>query len=90
MKHIEIRLSERQRQVAALKKSGASNKEIAELLGISEMTVRSHVRHVYDIYAGHGIDLHKGTLIEQKARMRMLQLVAKRAAAEANFGLQCS
>ena len=87
---MSIKLTPRQRQVAALKKSGASNKEIAELLGISEETVKTHVRHVYEIYAGHGIDLHKGTLIEQKARMRMLQLVAKRAAAEANFGLQCS
>jgi DNA-binding NarL/FixJ family response regulator len=42
------RFSGREGQVAALLVEGHSNKEIASLLGISEPTVKKHVRHILE------------------------------------------
>jgi two-component system nitrate/nitrite response regulator NarL len=40
-------LSKRQRQVLVLVATGLTNKEVAEMLGISEATVKSHLRDIY-------------------------------------------
>ena len=82
-------LTPRQRQVAALKRHGAANKEIAGLLGIAEATVKSHTKKIYEIYRDCGYDLHLGSLVEQNARMRILKTIAHRAWKEATFGLEC-
>ena len=41
-------LSEREKQVAAMVASGASNKEIAERLSIAERTVKAHLTAIFD------------------------------------------
>lgn len=84
-----VKLTPRQRQVAALARSGASNKEIAKILGVEASTVKSLKGTVAEKYARAGIDLHAGTLIEQKHRFELLQKIAQRAWAEASFGLAC-
>ena len=43
----EFGLSERKSQVLALMASGKSNREIAELLGLSEGTVKVHMTGIY-------------------------------------------
>ena len=85
-----IKLTPRQRQVAALARSGASNKEIAKLLSVETSTVKSLKNTVVEKYTKAGIDLHTGTLIEQKHRLELLQKIAQRAWAEASFGLACN
>jgi DNA-binding NarL/FixJ family response regulator len=84
-----LTLTPRQRQVAALARSGANNKEIAAMLGIEVATVKSFKKVVSAKYAQHGIDLHTGTLIERAHRLELLRKVAQRAWVEANFGLEC-
>ena len=86
-KDYSVNLTPRQRQVAALARSGATNKEIARLLDVEESTVKSFKKVVAEKYAKQGIDLHRGTLIEQKHRLELLQKIAQRAWAEANFGM---
>lgn len=85
---LKLTLTPRQRQVAALVRSGASNKEVAKLLGIEVSSVTSFKKVVCEKYAKHGIDLHRGTLIEQQHRMKLLEQIAQRAFAEASFGLE--
>ena len=41
-----VRMSDREREVAALIADGRSNKEISSALGISETTVKKHVGHI--------------------------------------------
>lgn len=41
-------LTAREKQVLQLAVTGATQKEIAETLGIAHNTVRTHVRHIYD------------------------------------------
>jgi two-component system nitrate/nitrite response regulator NarL len=41
------RLTFRQKQIVAMLKNGSSNKEIAQLLGVSEGTIKVHLHRVY-------------------------------------------
>jgi RNA polymerase sigma factor (sigma-70 family) len=41
-------LSDREREVLSLLADGLRNREIAERLGVSEPTVKTHVRHVLE------------------------------------------
>jgi DNA-binding CsgD family transcriptional regulator len=41
-------LTAREKQVLQLAVTGATQKEIAVILGIAHNTVRTHVRHIYD------------------------------------------
>lgn len=43
----ELRLTMRQRQIARLAVRGCTDKEIAARLGISQATVRTHLRRMY-------------------------------------------
>ncbi|MFN2591841.1 MAG: helix-turn-helix transcriptional regulator [Candidatus Dormibacteria bacterium] len=39
-------LSSREEQVVALAESGKTNREVAEILGLSERTIESHIRRI--------------------------------------------
>lgn len=45
--HLEERLSEREREVFCQAATGASNKELADRLAISEGTVKAHLTHIF-------------------------------------------
>lgn len=47
IKHSEIKLTKRERQILKLIKEGATNLDIAEALAVSEHTVKSHLYNVY-------------------------------------------
>ena len=47
------RLTPREGFVVSLLSQGCSNKEIAERLGISEQTVKDHLKHVYQKVCAH-------------------------------------
>lgn len=49
-KNISDKLTKRQLEVLKLMSNGASNKEIAEILFISEPTVKSHISIVYQLF----------------------------------------
>jgi DNA-binding NarL/FixJ family response regulator len=48
-----VRLSPREREVAALAASGTTNREIAERLFLSQRTVESHVANALRKLGGH-------------------------------------
>ncbi len=47
IKHSDIKLTKRERQILKLIKNGATNLDIAEALEVSEHTVKSHLYNVY-------------------------------------------
>lgn len=47
VKHTDIKLTKRERQILRLIKNGATNLDIAEALDVSEHTVKSHLYNVY-------------------------------------------
>lgn len=46
-KDLPDHLSEREREIARHMRNGLSNKEIAHKLGISDLTVKSHLKHIF-------------------------------------------
>lgn len=69
-------LTPRQRQVAALKKLGASDKEIAMVLGIGVETVRSHNKLIREHLRAMGLDLFAMPM-EQAQRIKAFADVAR-------------
>jgi DNA-binding NarL/FixJ family response regulator len=57
-------LSERERQVLQLLAQGRIYKEIAEMLGVAETTVRTFIRRIYE-------KLHVHSKIEAVARLQL-------------------
>lgn len=43
-----MNLTAREKEVLQIAITGASQKQIADALGIAHNTVRSHIRHIYD------------------------------------------
>lgn len=70
-------MTPRQRQVAALKKLGAHDKEIAAVLGIGLETVRTHNKLIREHLKGMGMDLF-GMPWEQARRIQEFAAVARR------------
>jgi DNA-binding CsgD family transcriptional regulator len=46
--NLRMSLTSREKQVLQLAVTGASQKQIADSLGIAHNTVRTHIRHIYD------------------------------------------
>jgi DNA-binding NarL/FixJ family response regulator len=73
------KLTCREREIVSLIAEGASNRAIATLLGISYVTVRTHVRNIASKLAAH-------SKLEVLVRAQQLDLVSKRSTPMVTFG----
>ena len=71
-------LTGREREILRLMADGTSNRDIAGTLGISYMTVRSHIRNLAGKLAAH-------SKLEVLAKAQQYDLVEKRSAARVGF-----
>lgn len=80
-----MKLTPRQKQIAVLKQRGAKDKEIAQVLGIDESTVKSHYKKVRTLCREWGVDIFS-VPIEKTKRMAEFHKLARVEYYKLRFG----
>lgn len=80
-----MKMTPRQRQISVLKQRGASDKEIASVLGIEVATVKSHSKRLREVCKDEGVDIFAMPL-ERSERMKRFEMLARVTAKGLRFG----
>lgn len=80
-----MKLSPRQRQISVLKQRGASNKEIALVLGVEESTVKSQYKLMREKCLEYGVDIY-AVPVDRVERMAFFQSLARVEYYKLKFG----
>lgn len=83
-----MKLSPRQRQISVLKQRGATNKEIAIVLGVEESTIKSQYKLMRLKCKEHGVDIY-AVPVNRAERMTFLRNLARVEYYKQRFGEEC-